>query len=78
MKLEMNYEIVGLLCDVKVENGQSKLIFNIRKEIEIPEQAIPIEKLNKAVGSRIGIFNCNEDYRLRMANKKQKQIEKII
>jgi len=70
MELKPNFEIVGVLSDVKEDDGQLKLTFAICKDIEIPEHTIPIEKLRNAVGNRIGIFNHNNRYSLRMAKKK--------
>ena len=70
MELRPNCEIVGFLSDVREDDGQLKLTFAICKDIEIPEYTIPMEKLRNAVGSRIGILNHNNHYKLRMAKKK--------
>lgn len=70
MKLEENHEVVGTLVDVKNDGECTKLQFSVRKTFEIPIGAIPIKTLESVVGNRIGIFNSNNDYRLRIANKK--------
>ncbi len=65
MKLEPNHEIVGTISNVHDENGYTKIIFSLLKEIELPKEAIPKEKLKSLIGKRAGIFNCGGDYRLR-------------
>ncbi len=69
-KLGDHHEIVGTLVSVENVGECTKLSFSIRKTYEIPRDAIPVEKLKKAVGSRVGIFNCSNNYKMRMANKK--------
>ena len=65
MHLEPAQEIVGTLIEVKTKQDQTKLIFTICEEIEIPARAIPKAELLAAVGKRIGIFNCGGIYKLR-------------
>jgi len=70
MKLEENHEVVGHLVDIKNDGRCIKLQFSIQKFFEIPLNAIPAEKMEAAIGSRIGILNSNGVYKLRKANKK--------
>jgi len=70
MKLRPNFEIVGVLSDLREDDGQLKLTFTIRKEIEISTGSIFEEKLQNLLGQRIAILNCDNAYRLRMARKK--------
>jgi hypothetical protein len=59
--LTHNSEIIGTISSVKNENNKIRLIFTIYKEIEIPQNAIPIEKLESVVGKKIGIFHSDND-----------------
>jgi len=68
-KLEPMQEIVGTLDGIKDNNNRIKLKFTICKEIEVPYDAIPKEKLQAAVGHRIGIFNSGDRYKLRRVKK---------
>ncbi len=70
MKLEPNWEIVGTLAEVESKDGITTLQFSIRKTYEIPTAAIDEGKLRSLVGERVGVFNCDGDYRVRRANKK--------
>jgi len=49
MKLQNCHEIVGLLRDVKNENGTIKFIFAIETEVEITDQAFSFTELKKHV-----------------------------
>jgi len=68
--LVSNTEIIGTLASVKDENNKTKLVFTICKEIEIPESAIPREKLEGFIGERIGVFNCDGEYRIRKIRRR--------
>ena len=70
MKLENFHEIVGTLSKVESNGQHMKVEFMIRKVYEIPLDAISIEKLESAIGNRVGIFNCDGNYRIRKANRK--------
>ena len=70
MKLKENHEVVGNLIDIEDDGKSVKLRFSIQKIFEIPSGAIPAEKLAAAIGSRVGIFNCDSIYKLRKVNKK--------
>ncbi|MFW6121204.1 MAG: hypothetical protein ACOC80_09950 [Petrotogales bacterium] len=66
MQLKLSHEIVGTLYKIKTEPDQIRLIFSICKEIDIPQGSIPTEKLESAVGKKIGIFRSDDDvYSLR-------------
>ena len=65
MKLRANHEVVGTLTDVVYENDCAKVVFSIRKEIGLPAEAIPREVLKNSIGKRVGIFNCDGEYRIR-------------
>ncbi len=70
MKLEPNHEIVGDISNVHEENGFIKLTFSLQKEVDIPEDAISSEKLESLIGKRIGIFNCNGIYKIRIIRER--------
>jgi len=70
MRLEENHEVVGVLSKVKSNEQHIKLDFTIHKTYEIPIDAISEKALQDMVGARVGVFNCNGDYRVRRANKK--------
>ena len=64
--LPSNTEIVGLLSSIKNEKNKIKLVFTILKEIEIPQNTIPQEKIESLIGYRIGIFHAdNNSYKIR-------------
>ena len=66
MRLDPNREIVGILDAFEDENNFCNLQFSCTVEIEIPSTAIPFEQLSKLVGKRIGIFNCDDWYKIRV------------
>ena len=66
MRLNKNHEIVGFIGDVRDENGCTKITFSVQKEIEIPEDAISSEKLESLIGKRVGIFNCDGIFKIRI------------
>jgi len=66
MHLKRYQEIVGTLAEIKPERNQTKLIFTLCKEIEIPVEAIPNDELQAAIGRHVGIFySGSEGYRIR-------------
>ena len=66
MKLQNCHEIVGLLRDVKNENGTLKLMFAIETEVEITDKAFSFTELKKHVGTRVGVFHLKGGkYRIR-------------
>ncbi len=66
MHLKQSHEIVGTLAEIKPEQDKIKLVFAIRKEIEIPWGSIPREKLESVVGKKVGIFRSDDSvYSLR-------------
>ncbi|MCK5111963.1 MAG: hypothetical protein KAQ84_00335 [Thermoplasmatales archaeon] len=66
MHLKLSHEIVGTLHKIKTEQDQIRLIFGIYKEIEIPRDSIPREKLESVVGKKVGIFHSDDGvYKLR-------------
>jgi len=71
MKLVINEEIMGRLTNVEVsENGQIKLSFFIKKEIEISATAFSIPKLQSLVGKNIGVLNIDSQFFLREIKKR--------
>lgn len=70
MKLEPNHEIVGVISNIHDENnGYTRITFSLLKEIELPKEAIPKEKLKSLIGKRIGLLNLSGDYRIRKIKK---------
>ncbi len=67
--LEPNHEIIGILTGLENTDDQIVMEFTIHKKIGIPIGAIPREKLQKMVGTRIGVFNNDGDYRTRRVKK---------
>ena len=65
MKLQNLYEIVGTLEDINTKDDKVSLTFSYRKTIEIPKDALPIDKLNNCKTKEIGIFNLDGKYYLR-------------
>ncbi len=61
MYLKLSHEIVGTLYKIKTEQDQIRLIFGIYKEIEIPRDSIPREKLESVVGTKVGIFRSDDN-----------------
>jgi hypothetical protein len=62
MKLGFYDEIVGTLKEIQEKNDQLHLTFIFKKTIEIPKDALPVEKLNKCIDTRIGILYTGEKY----------------
>ena len=65
MKLPAYAEIVGRLTAVDCKEDYIRLVFALDKEIEIPSGVISIEKLRALQGERIGVFNCDGEYKIR-------------
>lgn len=65
MKLKPCQEIVGTLIEIKPIADQIKLVFQVRKIVEIPRYVIAREKLEGFIGQQIGIFNYNDNYKVR-------------
>lgn len=65
MLLKPYNEIVGTLKEIKNKEDRITLVFNIDKEIELPQSAISKEKLHAFIGGRIGILNCDGNYKIR-------------
>ncbi len=68
--LENNHEIVGLLQKVESNDQYIKLDFTLHRTYELPIGALSEKKLQSLVGERVGVFNCDNVYKLRRANKK--------
>ena len=64
MELENYHEIVGTLERYSQDNNKEKLLVQISTTIELPPDAIPKEELEKSINRRIGILNCDGDYKL--------------
>ena len=69
-KLQLNSEIIGTLIGIEEDGNCSKLQFSCYKEIELPKTAIPQNKLISLVGKRVGIFNCNGEFFIRIIKGK--------
>ena len=59
MKLEEGEEIIGIADKVYHEDDNIKIIFIIKKEIEIPYFDHIMKKLTSLVGRRIGILRTD-------------------
>lgn len=66
MKLPHRRELVGFLKDIKKENGEIILIFDMQKEIELPSSDDFNEKLAKFTGKKIGLLSLNGKYYFRL------------
>ena len=53
-------EIVGNLSKIENKGDTLAIVFNINKEIELPESAINQDTLKELIGERVGIFNCGD------------------
>jgi hypothetical protein len=72
--LKPYHETVGNFRSFEIKNNKLKLIFNINKEIELPEHALDKEELTSLKGSRIGVFNVGDGrYVVRKIWKKNKE-----
>ena len=70
MILKSNHEIVGTLTNVIYEGKKVMLKFSMIRELEMPADGIPKEKLSQFIGQRVGIFNHDGFYFIRKARKK--------
>ena len=66
MQLNSNQEIVGILHSVEKEDACCKLKFTCTKEIELPSNAVQLQQLMSLVGRRIGVFNYDGTYLVRV------------
>jgi len=65
MQLEPMHEIVGNVAAVKKKGNQVKVVFTVRKEVELPQDALAEKDMQSIVGERVGIFNSGDGYKLR-------------
>ena len=62
MKLGYFQEIIGTLKEIKEKNGRLHLTFIFKDTIDIPKDALPVEKLNNCLNKRIGILYDGKGY----------------
>lgn len=65
MKLRYFQEIVGTLKEIQDKNDKLHLTLVFKKELEIPKDALPREKLEKCIDKNIGIIFTGEKYIMR-------------
>ena len=71
MRLEKQHEIIGMLHAVRKNDSCYKLQFTCTIEIELPLTALPQKKLTFLIGKRIGIFNYEDNYKIRVIKRKK-------
>lgn len=69
MRLNNCSEVVGTVTDVSLEQGCVRVVFSIESVLEFPVDKICFEKLKGYVGKRIGIFNNDGNYKVRVIKK---------
>jgi len=69
MELTNNMEIIGKLTSVETDRGKHKLIFTMKKTIEIPLNAISVKKLQELQGQKISFLNVDGEFRVRIMSK---------
>jgi len=70
MQLKSNQEIIGVLHAVNEEGSCCRLQFSCNYDIELPPAAIPEKKLASLVGKKVGIFNCDGEFFIRIIKGK--------
>ncbi|UCD13748.1 MAG: hypothetical protein JSW60_09370 [Thermoplasmatales archaeon] len=65
MIIKNHEEFIGNLSVVQTQDSKHKLKFIAMEEIEIPEDAIPIENIRALIGKKIGILHIDSKYKLR-------------
>ncbi len=70
MLLKSNQEIIGVLHTVSEEDSYCKLQFSCNYDIELPLAAIPEEKLTALVGKKVGIFNLDGEFFIRIISER--------
>jgi hypothetical protein len=66
MKLSNLHENIGILTQVKHQNGMYELTFVTENKIELPEDAVDGKILDVLIGRRIGIIHLNGNYNIRI------------
>lgn len=74
MKLINRQELVGFLKEIKKENGEITLFFDMQKVIEIPPDFE--EKIKKYIGKTISIFFLDNSYFFRVIGGDENAKEK--
>jgi hypothetical protein len=69
MKITNLSEIIGTLIKIENNNNIYNLIFSIRRKIELPKNVLSNEKLKLLLNKKIGILNCNGEYKIRELEK---------
>ena len=70
--LKPGSEIVGRLTQLIKNKSTTTLIFSTQTEIEIPKNSILEDKLTLMIGEKIGLFNCDEKYKIRKIQRGDK------
>ena len=70
MQLKSNHEILGVLHAVSEEDSCCKLHLSCNYDIELPPAAIPENKLAALVGKKVGIFNCDGEFFIRIISER--------
>lgn len=60
-----NYEVVGILSDIKIDGDTAILTFTTMVKYEFPTSFIKNQDLRKLQGKCIGVLNIEGEYRIR-------------
>lgn len=71
--LKPNSEIVGRLIGLFDNDLTTTLVFSTQTEIEIPKKSLSQDSLKSMIGERIGLINCDENYKIRKIQSKTKK-----
>jgi len=59
-------EIIGTLQEIDTAGEDAKLIFNVRKEVNLPLNVIDLDKVESYIGHKIGIVNIDGNFHFRL------------
>ncbi|RLF80101.1 hypothetical protein DRN44_07870 [Thermococci archaeon] len=66
LKLKVWEEIVGILNDLRVNNGKLILSISSSINVEIPNQLVNKKMLEKILGHRVGVLRTDSGYLIRV------------
>jgi len=66
IKLKVWEEIVGILNDLRVNNGKLILSISSSINVEIPNQLVNKKMLEKVLGRRVGVLRTDSGYLIRV------------
>lgn len=70
VQLKPYHEIIGVLHAVSEEDSCCRLQFSCNYDIDLPTSAIAEKKVAEMIGKKVGIFNCDGEFFVRIISER--------